>query len=203
MTRFGIAAALTAALAGAVGAQLKTPAEWQWRTDGPATLMTAGTEPTDTQLYFVAMPPGWHVTTGPGSLLYHPEYAGRGNFAVEAGYTDLGKGSASQAGVGSASLEASGFEIVAVGIMPLNPKWSLYGKAGFFIWDVDLKLSPGLGTSESESGTDLTFAFGVGWDITKSFGVRFEYQVYSNLGDENTTGEGDVNVLGANAIFRF
>jgi OOP family OmpA-OmpF porin len=125
------------------------------------------------------------------------------NFAVEAGYTDLGKGSASQAGVGSASLEASGFEILAVGIAPLNPKWSLYGKAGLFIWDVDLKLSPGLGTSENESGTDLTFAFGVGWDITKNFGVRFEYQVYSNLGDENTTGEGDVNVLGANAIFRF
>jgi OOP family OmpA-OmpF porin len=125
------------------------------------------------------------------------------NFAVEVGYTDLGKGSASQTGVGSASLEASGFEILAVGIAPLNPQWSLYGKLGIFSSEVDLKVSPGLGTNESESGTDLTYGFGVGWNITKNFTLRAEYQVYSDLGDENTTGEGDVNVLGVNVIFRF
>jgi len=105
--------------------------------------------------------------------------------------------------VGSVSLEASGLEIVAVGIVPLNPKWSLYGKAGLFSWDVDLKVSPGLGTNESESGTDLTYGFGVGWDITKNIGLRFEYQTYKDLGEENTTSQGDVNVLGVNAIFRF
>lgn len=125
------------------------------------------------------------------------------NFAVEVGYTDLGKASASQAGVGSASVEASGFEILAVGIAPLNPQWSIYGKAGIFQSEVDLKVSPGLGSNESESGTDLTYGFGVSWDMTKNFALRVEYQVYSDLGDENTTGEGDVNVLGANVIFRF
>jgi OOP family OmpA-OmpF porin len=126
------------------------------------------------------------------------------NFAVEAGYTDLGKASASQAGVGSVSLEASGFEVVAVGIVPLNPKWSLYGKLGAFVWDVDLKDNgTGLVSSESESGTGLTYAFGVNWDFTRNLSARLEYQVYSDIGDEDTTGEGDVNVIGASLIFRF
>ena len=30
------------------------------------------------------MPPGFHVTTGPGTVLFHPDHAGKGNFSVEA-----------------------------------------------------------------------------------------------------------------------
>jgi hypothetical protein len=35
---------------------------------------------------FVTMAPGWHVTTGPAALLYHPDYRTKNmdNFAVEA-----------------------------------------------------------------------------------------------------------------------
>jgi hypothetical protein len=35
-------------------------------------------------LYFVGMPPGWHITTGPGTILYHPARTGQGRFRVEA-----------------------------------------------------------------------------------------------------------------------
>lgn len=84
MRQLGIAAMLVVGLFVAANAQLKTPSDWKWRTDGPATLMSEGTQPTGEQLYFVAMPPGWHVTTGPGTLLYQPEFSGRGNFALEA-----------------------------------------------------------------------------------------------------------------------
>ena len=50
-------------------AQLKTPADWQWRLDTPAALVT--TQDVSKESWrFVAMPPGWHVTTGPGVLLY-------------------------------------------------------------------------------------------------------------------------------------
>jgi len=129
-------------------------------------------------------------------------YQFNSNFAVEVGYADLGKAEASQAGVGSVSAEATGFEFMAVGIAPLNPKWSLYGKAGLFAWDLDIKDSTG-GGNLSESGTELTYGFGVGWNITKNFTLRAEYQVYSDIGDENTTGQTDVNVIGASVLFRF
>ena len=71
-------------LGSALGArQLQTPQDWWWRTDAPATLVAKEGSSADTW-YFVAMPPGWHVTTGPGALLYHPKQQGRGNFALEA-----------------------------------------------------------------------------------------------------------------------
>jgi len=84
MKRLGIVGMLVLCLLVRMSAQLKTPSDWKWRTDGPASLVPDGGQPADDRLYFVAMPPGWHVTTGPGTLLYHPDYEGRGNFAVEA-----------------------------------------------------------------------------------------------------------------------
>lgn len=66
-----------------ISAQLKTPADWKWRFDGPGSVVDAD-KPKPTETYFVAMPPGFHVTTGPATLLYHPDYQTKGNFAVEA-----------------------------------------------------------------------------------------------------------------------
>lgn len=65
------------------GRQLKTPPDWKWRTDTPASVVDK-LDPVADEMTFVAMPPGWHVTTGPGALLYHPGYLAKGNFAVEA-----------------------------------------------------------------------------------------------------------------------
>ncbi len=67
-----------------VTAQLKTPSDWKWRVEGAtgSVVDTDPPKPTDTR--FVAMPPGWHVTTGPATVLYHPDYQAKGNFSVEA-----------------------------------------------------------------------------------------------------------------------
>ena len=122
------------------------------------------------------------------------------NFAVEVGYTDLGKASASEIGVGTASIESSGFEVLAVGIAPISPQWSLYGKVGLFSWDLDVK---GTGGSLSESGNELTYGFGASYDFSRTTALRLEYQSYTDVGDANTTGTSDINVLGAALIFKF
>jgi hypothetical protein len=77
-----VMAALTAVAPGA-GQGLKTPGDWKWIPDTPAKVIDTGQAKPDAML-FVAMPPGWHITQGPGALLYQPDYQGRGNFAVEA-----------------------------------------------------------------------------------------------------------------------
>jgi hypothetical protein len=64
------------------GAQLQTPSDWKWKTDVPAELTVEQKVPPGKWL-FVAMPPGWHITTGPGALLYHPDYKGLGRFVLE------------------------------------------------------------------------------------------------------------------------
>jgi hypothetical protein len=65
-------------------AQLTTPTDWKWRQDAPAPL-AAGSKMEPGSWVFVQMPPGWHVTTGPGVLLY-PTTNGEigGNFSLEA-----------------------------------------------------------------------------------------------------------------------
>ena len=65
------------ALAPAMAAQdpqFIRPPEWQMRFD------RAGTA--DSLLYFVSMPPGWHVTTGPSVILWDPATEASGTFEV-------------------------------------------------------------------------------------------------------------------------
>jgi hypothetical protein len=64
------------------GGQLKTPDDWRWRLDEPAA-MSPGGKLEGSQWWFVAMPPGWHVTMGPGGLVYHPGYRASARFVVE------------------------------------------------------------------------------------------------------------------------
>jgi hypothetical protein len=77
------------ALAGALAlpstavAQLENPTDWTWRLDTPATLVTSLDVPANAWL-FVMMPPGWHVTTGPGALLFPSTLSELGgNFSLE------------------------------------------------------------------------------------------------------------------------
>ncbi len=51
------------------------PADWKVRFDRPAS---------EADLYFVDMPPGWHITTGPACILYNPANTVSGPFRVDA-----------------------------------------------------------------------------------------------------------------------
>jgi hypothetical protein len=65
-----IHSALCTMLAAApAAAQQNVPTDWAWRLDSPAPLVTTLDVPERSWL-FVRMPPGWHITTGPGALLY-------------------------------------------------------------------------------------------------------------------------------------
>jgi hypothetical protein len=77
-------AMLGAAASSSALAQQAAPTDWKWRQDTPAPLAT-GTKAEQGSWVFVEMPPGWHVTTGPGVLLY-PATQGdaSGNFSLEA-----------------------------------------------------------------------------------------------------------------------
>jgi len=57
----------------AQNADLKRPADWNIRFDKPAP---------DSAIYFVDMPPGWHITTGPAAILYNPENSARGTYTL-------------------------------------------------------------------------------------------------------------------------
>jgi hypothetical protein len=66
-----------ALLAPAAAAQdLERPNDWKVRFDRSGA--------TESDLYFVAMPPGWHVTTGPAGILYNPSQMAEGEYRLSA-----------------------------------------------------------------------------------------------------------------------
>ncbi|MBE0594937.1 MAG: hypothetical protein IH616_21340 [Gemmatimonadales bacterium] len=66
-----LAAAATPAMA--QEEELTRPPDWIVRFDRPAA---------DSAIYFVDMPPGWHITTGPAAILYHPGQVAKGSYRL-------------------------------------------------------------------------------------------------------------------------
>jgi hypothetical protein len=67
--------AVVAAPLAAQEQELVRPAHWKVRFDRPGT--------PDTAVYFVGMPPGWHITTGPAAILYDPASTASGAFRIQ------------------------------------------------------------------------------------------------------------------------
>lgn len=136
------------------------------------------------------------------------------NWAIEGGYVDLGemsyKATGSLGGVAGnakATVEANGWNIAGVGTMPINQQFSLFGKLGAIYADVDAKatLTGGGGSiSDKASTTDwkANFGFGATYQFNKQWGMRAEWERFSNLGDSDT-GESDVDLLSVGVVFRF
>jgi len=135
------------------------------------------------------------------------------NFALEAGYTDLGELkshtviTSGSSGTLDGKWKAYSIDISAVGILPVNEKFSLFGRAGVSFWNLDFDLTgsgPGSGTlSESESGVGPLLAFGASFDIARQFILRAEYERHFDLGKDDTTGKGDVDLLSIGLVYRF
>lgn len=111
---------------------------------------------------------------------------------VEVGYQDFGTfGSAAIGGVTPAgSADANAFEIVAVGTIPVHPRFGIYGKAGAYRYDVDNSA-----TGLSHDGNELTFGAGVKYHFTRNVAGRLEWQRYMDMGAVNANSESDVDVL--------
>ena len=122
------------------------------------------------------------------------------HFAVELGYTDLGEASASGFGV-NAAIEATAFEVVAVGIVPIADKFSVVRQARHVSGRHRIRPAT-WAVNESETNNDLTFGFGVRYDFTKNLGVRAEWQKYQDVGG-GEIGETDVDVISIGVIWKF
>lgn len=129
------------------------------------------------------------------------------NAAIEFGFVDLGaatiKGTDSVFGSTKATAEADGFFVAGVGSIPLGQSASLLGKVGLFNWSVDAAIDTSIGSaSEDDSGTDLMFGFGAMFNMSRDIALRLEWERFSDVGDDDTTGKSDVDMLSASILFR-
>ncbi|MDX1429253.1 MAG: hypothetical protein R3282_03150 [Rhodothermales bacterium] len=68
-----------------VGENLKVPPAWKVRLDKPDPDVVIGSEEEGSDIRFVSMTPGWHITTGPRAIYYHPASTAEGEFVARAG----------------------------------------------------------------------------------------------------------------------
>ncbi len=152
----------------------------------------------------VGVPSGTGIKVDDNDLTYSfgIGYRFNDNFGLEGGYTDLGEFSASTPGGpvsftdgvdtvtidGKLSADAAGFFLGVRGMMPLNEKFGIYGRAGFINWESDASLSGTVtlnGTSASGSysgevadGTDPYLGLGLEYKFAKVASVHADWSRY-------------------------
>ena len=135
-------------------------------------------------------------------------------FAVEAAYFDLGTHAFRTDVEPTGSLlgrpDTEGFELDAVGRLPLGERFSLYGRVGAFNARTTTHYS-GTGSVEvlasgsrfHKNVTKATYAAGGGYDITAHISARLEWARYSDLGDEFSGGRTDADLYTVGLVYRF
>ncbi|HEY5609567.1 MAG TPA: hypothetical protein VIL97_00055, partial [Thermoanaerobaculia bacterium] len=64
------------------GENLKLPVGWKVILDKPKEGVVIG-DAKESDIFFVNMTPGWHVTTGPAAIFYHPDCTASGEYRLE------------------------------------------------------------------------------------------------------------------------
>lgn len=142
---------------------------------------------------------------------------------LEAGYRDLGSASGSIAGTLNGTLygrpatltgtlnasgDADGWLFGVRGVLPINDKFSLNGRLGWYDWKADLKATANAvltwgGTAypanatvtQSVDGNDMYYGIGATYNINKQLGVGIGYMQFDldDIGVKNQTW--DINLM--------
>lgn len=141
------------------------------------------------------------------------------NFAVEGGYVDLGRLNLSAdlspqlsitGGQVGLELKAYGFNVDAVGILPLGAGFSAFAKGGVIVAHTESTGSvtatgPSISINEEydESDTSLKPTAGVGlaFDFSELLSVRIEYERFFDLKSEDADVDVDLATIGLVARF--
>jgi OOP family OmpA-OmpF porin len=123
------------------------------------------------------------------------------HFGLEIAYIDLGSASYSGSFIGlpvtGGSVDVSGLNFSAVGTLPLNAGFALFGKVGLFSWEAKAHdITAGVPFSGKVDGTDISVGLGASYNITKSISVRAEWDRF-----ELDTANADLLSIGI--VFRF
>lgn len=132
------------------------------------------------------------------------------NFALEGGYFDLGRfgfaATTVPAGTLNGNIKLRGLNLDAVGILPINEKFSAFGRVGLNYAEAKDSFSGSgavnvLNSSPSKRDTNYKFGAGLQYDFTPALGMRAEAERYRI--DDAVGSKGDIDVLSVGLVYRF
>jgi OOP family OmpA-OmpF porin len=119
-------------------------------------------------------------------------------FGVEAQYTGIGKVTDNVGG----SAKADALSLSAIGYLPLNDEFNLYGKLG--VATIKSKVSSSLSPMNDATQTDATYGIGAQYNLNKEFGMRMGLDHYNAAIDTNNGSKNvNANVVSVGVIYNF
>ncbi len=144
------------------------------------------------------------------------------NLAVEVGYVDLGtfttKVNGNQAGAppgttvtSNTDFKAKGYNLALVGILPVTKELSVIGRVGIFRWTAKVSgtaSSGGVTVSNDAKATKAgnnpnNIGIGVNYNLTKSIGLRAEWERFTDVGEKDNTDITNVDMLSLGLVYTF
>jgi OOP family OmpA-OmpF porin len=133
------------------------------------------------------------------------------NWGIEGSYNDFGKfkysGTISRPipGAVGGDYKANAWSLAGVGTIPLDKAFSLYGRLGLAYSEAKLSASSTGSAVSGAKNHDTGWMLGLGakYDFTPAVYARLGWDRYFRVGDDQSTGRGDIDVVGAGVGFRF
>ena len=134
--------------------------------------------------------------------------------AVEAAYVDLGRFSfrtdVTPKGSLTGSTRIDGFELSAVGTLPLGGRFGLFARVGALSAQTRTSYTGGGsietligGETQKRHSTELAYGAGAMYNINQNLSVRGEWSRYEKLGNILTGGRTDANLYSLGLVYRF
>jgi OOP family OmpA-OmpF porin len=142
-------------------------------------------------------------------------------FSIEGSYLDLGTAKYRASGrvnppgpVTSApasfatDFDVSGFTAAAVGTVPIGQMLEAHGRVGLMFADIDVSgamsvsgFVPGAESFSSDS-RDVFFGLGAGLHFGGQWSISLDWQTFKDVGDEEETGEADIDRISLGVTYR-
>lgn len=140
--------------------------------------------------------------------------------AVEAGYVDFGTAEYRASGLidpfgpqptlpatYSADFEVAGFTATAVGAIPIGAMFDVHGRAGILFADTEINEVVAISNasesaSYSANSEDFFYGLGVGLQMGQNWSFSLDWQQFKDVGDDDETGETDVNRLSLGVSYK-
>lgn len=109
----------------------------------------------------------------------------------------------------SFTFNAGGPMISALGILPLNDKFELFGRLGFLLADAKREARIRVGNERAYLGSakgnsdEVIFGGGASYHFNQQYSLRLEYLKFDSLGDPQRSGTEDANQVGLGLVVRF
>jgi OOP family OmpA-OmpF porin len=149
---------------------------------------------------------GWHVMLG---------YRWGTNLALEAGYTGFGKATYraeaqfAQPLRFNTEFSSRGPVVSALGILTVGDRFEVYGRVGAYLGKtklrtegVDLATGESYAVEEKHDNVSALAGVGITWNIAANYAARLDYQRFFDVGDFESVGPADVDLLTIGLLFR-